>query len=227
MKEYERKNESMWEVKALSSLPSNKYYFIHNLRPNNKPRNAQISHYWPQDFLGSTLSLKQAWEKAPRWDISKDKGLGQGVNQVYIPTFVNVPNLWTSPIVKHKRKVIMNLNIFRSQGNICIYSFKVVRLRSFKSGKDLRGVLHQLLSIRSLPFLLSMHNTLLFKSSLTYCDSYWLVLGCARTFFFLRFLWKEPYWLAHQQSFWKIGHHFPIEAPIWTAICKNRNKCAP
>jgi len=103
-----------------------------------------------------------------------------------IPNFENVPNLWTLPILKHKRKVITNLNIFRSQGNICIYSFKVVQLRSFKSGKDLREVLHQLLSIRSLPFLLSMHNTLLFKSSLlTYCDSYWLVLGCARFFFSL------------------------------------------
>jgi len=62
------------------------------LRPNNKRRNAQISHYWPQEFLGSTLSLKQAWEKAPRQDISKDKGLGQGVSQVY-PQFWECPQL--------------------------------------------------------------------------------------------------------------------------------------
>jgi hypothetical protein len=221
MKAYEK-------LKPCLHCPQTNNIFINNLRPNNKRRNVQISHYWSQDFLGSTLSLKQAWEKAPRQDISKDKGLGQGVSQVYIPNFENVPNLWTLPILKHKRKVITNLNIFRSQGNICIYSFKVVRLRSFKGGKDLREVLHQLLSIRSLPFFLSMHNK---NPTLQELSSYllWFILLSSWVclhFFFLCFLWKEAYWLAHQQSFWKFGHS-PIEAPIWTTICKNRNKCAP
>jgi hypothetical protein len=113
--------------------------------------NANISHYWPQDLLCSTLSLKHTWDKASTQDISKDKGLGQGVSQFH-PQFWECPQLVDFTICKaqeesyHEPKHILDHKaIFASTPS--------KRLRGLKSGKDLRGVLHQLPSIRSLPFL--------------------------------------------------------------------------
>ncbi len=45
------------------------------------------------------------------------------------------------------------------------------------------------------------------------------------TFLFFIF-WKGPYWLAHYQTFWNIGHS-PIEAPLWTASCKIETNVLP
>jgi hypothetical protein len=44
-------------------------------------------------------------------------------------------------------------------------------------------------------------------------------------FLFFMF-WKGPYWLAHYQFFWDIGHS-PIEAPVWTASCKIETNVLP
>jgi hypothetical protein len=81
------------------------------LRPNNKRTNAQISHYCPQGFLGSILNLKQALDKPPRQDISKDKGLGQGVSQVYnqfweCPQLVNFTDCKAQEESYHEHKHI-------------------------------------------------------------------------------------------------------------------------
>ncbi len=39
-------------------------------------------------------------------------------------------------------------------------------------------------------------------------------------------LFKGPYWLAHHQVFWNIGHS-PIEAPLWTTSCKIETNVLP
>ncbi len=43
-----------WSTLHMSSSTSKQIYFISNLGPNKEPRNAQISHYWPQDFWALT-----------------------------------------------------------------------------------------------------------------------------------------------------------------------------
>jgi hypothetical protein len=59
----EQKHVRLWSLgpyfQALMALhmslsTSKQIYFISNLGPNNEPRNAQISHYWPQDFWALT-----------------------------------------------------------------------------------------------------------------------------------------------------------------------------
>jgi len=44
----------------MNSLASKQIIFYSNLGPNNQSRSAQISHYWPQEFLGPIHDLKQA-----------------------------------------------------------------------------------------------------------------------------------------------------------------------
>jgi hypothetical protein len=39
-------------------VPQTNNININNLAPNNKPRNAQISHHWPQDVLGLSLTFR-------------------------------------------------------------------------------------------------------------------------------------------------------------------------
>ncbi len=98
-----RKKESTWEVEALSL-----YFGLTVLHMNSLPSqtNNILLIIWGQttnkemlkflDFLGSTLSLKQTWDKASRQDISKDKGLGQSVTQI-CPQFWECPQTWKRP----------------------------------------------------------------------------------------------------------------------------------